>query len=278
MADKIEHIGKSLIQHGKLNNRIYLMKLHPDDAAGMPEALIKWALEHSYTKIFAKIPEYLSASFLEASYRVEARIPGFYMGSLEAVFLAFYPDEKRMEIEAKTRNTITDVLRVSLNAAEPYNQEENSALKFKKLTVDNLKALAELYRRVFEVYPFPIFDEDYLQSCMKSHVHYFGCFHYDKLIAASSAEMDQESANAEMTDFATDPQYRGRNTSLSLLHLMEQEIPRLGIKTAYTIARATSYGMNKTFGRMEYAFAGLLVQNTLIGKEIEHMNVWYKKL
>ncbi len=254
------------------------MKLHADDASGMPEALIKRAEDEAYTKIFAKIPEYLSPSFLDAGYRVEARIPGFYMGSIEAVFLAYYTDKERAKIQTDTKHTITDVLRISLSADQPEERAEHEGLIFRQLKSDDLNDLADLYSKVFEVYPFPIFDPDFLQSCMDSHVRYFGCFEDGNLIAASSAEMDQESANAEMTDFATHPDHRGRNLSLSLLQLMEREMPGFGIKTLYTIARATSYGMNKTFGRMEYAFAGTLLQNTLIGEEIEHMNVWYKKL
>lgn len=51
-----------------------------------------------------------------------------------------------------------------------------------------------------------------------------------------------------------------------------------GIKTAYTIARSTSFGMNKTFARQGFDFGGTLVNNTLIGDTIESMNVWYKAL
>jgi hypothetical protein len=59
---------------------------------------------------------------------------------------------------------------------------------------------------------------------------------------------------------------------------MEQTIAASGIHMAYTIARAKSHGMNKTFGRSEYQFGGTLINNTNIGKSIESMNVWYKSL
>ena len=29
--DRVEKFGKSIIQHGKYNDRVYLMKLHPND-------------------------------------------------------------------------------------------------------------------------------------------------------------------------------------------------------------------------------------------------------
>jgi len=51
-----------------------------------------------------------------------------------------------------------------------------------------------------------------------------------------------------------------------------------GIKTAYTIARAASPGMNITFGRAGYAFSGRLKNNTQIAGDLESMNVWHKPL
>ena len=50
------------------------------------------------------------------------------------------------------------------------------------------------------------------------------------------------------------------------------------IKMAYTIARAVSYGMNITFCKRGYTFAGTLINNTNISGGIENMNVWYKAL
>ena len=51
-----------------------------------------------------------------------------------------------------------------------------------------------------------------------------------------------------------------------------------GIKTAYTIARAKSAGMNITFSKAGYKFGGRLKNNTNIFGNIESMNVWYKHL
>jgi hypothetical protein len=45
----------------------------------------------------------------------------------------------------------------------------------------------------------------------------------------------------------------------------------------YTIARAASHGMNTTFARQGYRFAGTLVNNTHIAGGIESMNVWYRR-
>ena len=53
---------------------------------------------------------------------------------------------------------------------------------------------------------------------------------------------------------------------------------RKGFSTTYTIARSLSLGMNLTFAKGGYSFAGTLVNNTQISGQIESMNVWYKHL
>jgi putative beta-lysine N-acetyltransferase len=81
-----------------------------------------------------------------------------------------------------------------------------------------------------------------------------------------------------MTDFATRPDCRGRGLANHLLVQAEAAAEKLGIKTAYTIARAYSAGMNITFARNGYTFSGTLTHNTQISGKLESMNVWYKAL
>jgi putative beta-lysine N-acetyltransferase len=81
-----------------------------------------------------------------------------------------------------------------------------------------------------------------------------------------------------MTDFATLPEHRGENIALYLLDFMEKAMKKRGYKTAYTIARALSYGMNITFAKAAYKMGGTLINNTNICGKIESMNVWHKPI
>jgi putative beta-lysine N-acetyltransferase len=147
----------------------------------------------------------------------------------------------------------------------------------RQLGKEDIHNLVALYKAVFSVYPFPIFDGTYIESTMKDYIQYFGVFAEGKLLAASSAEIDYQAQNAEMTDFARHPDCNsGLNLSYLLLRNMEQAMKAQHIKTLYTIARAYSAGMNTTFARLNYTLAGTLVNNTLISDGIESMNVWYK--
>ena len=90
--------------------------------------------------------------------------------------------------------------------------------------------------------------------------------------------MDAEHENAEMTDFATLPEFRAQGYAGILLKTMEEQMEKKGIKTVFTIARALSSGMNITFAKNGYTYGGRLVNNTNISGNIESMNIWYKKL
>ncbi|MFW5780428.1 MAG: putative beta-lysine N-acetyltransferase, partial [Bacillota bacterium] len=100
----------------------------------------------------------------------------------------------------------------------------------------------------------------------------------DTLFAIASSETNKKYLNAEMTDFAILPEYRGKNLSLLLLCEMEKNMKDMGYKLLYTIARAVSYGMNCTFSKLGYQFSGTLINNTNISGNIESMNLWYKVL
>ncbi|MEJ2200580.1 MAG: putative beta-lysine N-acetyltransferase, partial [Desulfuromonadaceae bacterium] len=138
------------------------------------------------------------------------------------------------------------------------------------------KQMADLYRDVFASYPFPIHNPDYLIETMVSHVIYYGLWDDGQLVALASAETDMRGQNAEMTDFATLPEYRSKGLASYLLAQLEETAAKRGIQTAYTIARAYSYGMNITFAKQGYIFSGTLTHNTHISGELESMNVWHK--
>jgi len=278
--DTICRVGGSLIQHGDLNQRIYLMHLEPKDLPGIISELDRMTGEHGYSKIFVKIPVTHSRQFLEAGYTEEARVNGMFHGTEDGVFLARYPDPKRRQIADRTLDLIGDVLEKAQG---------------RECGPDDTEALADLYRAVFATYPFPITDPEYLRSTMESHIRYWAVWDGDCPVAASSAEMAPAERNVEMTDFATLPACRGYRLSSYLLTRMEETMKRDGFTVAYTICRAESYPINITFSRAGYRFGGTLRNNTRIsgagemqnifqsGKSVicrgfESMNVWYTRL
>src|SRR3990167_5729454 len=112
---------------------------------------------------------------------------------------------------------------------------------------------------------------------------YFSIMRNNRIVALSSSEMDNNLQNAEMTDFATLPEYQGKGLAQYLLYKMEDEMRRRNVQLVYTISRAMSYEINILFAKMGYSYGGTLWNNTNISIETvsnnnESMNVWYKDI
>ncbi|KIH76436.1 beta-lysine acetyltransferase [Geoalkalibacter ferrihydriticus] len=277
MSDIVERLGRSKIQHGKSNNRIYLMKLAPDEAPRLVPQLDHLAQKKGYTKIFAKVPAAARDLFAQAGYQEEAAIPGFYAGREEAAFFGkYFCDRRRKERKPDTvREVISAAKAKSATAARP---QLDAGYRLAPLGPENVESMAEVYREVFASYPFPIHDPAYLRQTMAENILYWGVWEGERLVAISSAETYAADRNAEMTDFATLPAYRGAGFAQVLLAEMEEELKKRDYHTAYTIARAYSFGMNITFAKHGYRYSGTLTHNTDISGELESMNVWYKGL
>ncbi|UWX57136.1 putative beta-lysine N-acetyltransferase [Chlorobaculum sp. MV4-Y] len=256
--DIIETRFGALLQYGLFSRRIYLMKMGEADPRKLPAQLDALARERGYTKIFAKLPKGSEGEFVANGYLVEASVPGFYRGETEALFPARYLDLARVESpDAAEIARIAELAPSKPAASQPPLSAE---FTLRACTPDDVEEMAEIYREVFLSYPFPIHNPAWLLETMQSHIDYL------------------DGLNVEMTDFATLPDFRGRNLALHLLAAMEAAMRRKGMRTAYTIARALSPGMNVTFAKAGCPFSSTLVNNTNISGGIESMNVWYKSL
>ncbi|MFC1490659.1 putative beta-lysine N-acetyltransferase [Candidatus Latescibacterota bacterium] len=276
-SDVIEQFHGHTIQHGSYNDRIYLIKLATDASSITPRNLLELARKRNYSKIFAKVPECQSDIFFDAGFEEEARIPAFYDGKMTAMFLGFYLNAERAK--EPERGKMDKILKIALEkqAIKP-KCHLNDDVTVRICNESDVAAMVDIYKTIFQSYPFPIHDPAYILKTMKSHVDYFGIEANGKLVAVSSAEMDKQSSNAEMTDFATLPEWRGNGFAQCLLLHMEKIMKNKGITSTYTIARAMSAAMNVTFSKTGYRFGGRLKNNTNISGNIESMNVWYKHL
>jgi putative beta-lysine N-acetyltransferase len=276
--DKMEIFHGAMIQHGQLSCRIYLMKIDRADPLFLIQKLKALAEQNGYTKIFAKIPVNYNDIFLTAGFEIEAQVPGLYNGELDGVFSGYFLDDNRKIEENATE--LDQILELSKsksgNGVNTGEIRQNAVIR--KCEPKDVERMAEIYREVFPSYPFPIDEPNYILETMRSHVVYFGVEVDGKLVALSSSEMDVTAQNVEMTDFATMPDHRGHGYAIHLLAQMEIEMQHREIKTAFTIARAVSPGMNITFSKMGYTYGGRLKNNTNISGQMESMNIWYKPM
>ncbi|WP_372655720.1 putative beta-lysine N-acetyltransferase [Halobacteriovorax sp.] len=274
--DQLESVNGALAQHGKYNDRLYIMKLANSDnieeTLGEVESIAK---TNKYGKIFAKVSTSFAKYFGDEDYDLEAKVPNLYNGQRDGYFFSKYLSNSRKSVDT---NSIESVVNVATMKKKDPIEDCSSSCTVEELDTTDVDEIISVYKSVFKTYPFPIFDRSFVKKSMQDNVRIFGVKSKGKIVAVSSCEIDFESENVEMTDFATLPEYRGKGLALKLLSIMDLRMKISGIKTAYTIARSKSFGMNITFSRSDYSYAGTLKNNTNISGSIESMNVWYKRL
>ena len=277
VIDAVERIGKSIVQHGHLNQRIYVMRMSPDDIPDIIPLLDELAKKEGYSKIFVKVPESTIPVFSAVDYIVEATVPYFYHGLDSAVFMGKYFIHERNRVY--NTKGIADILSASFkHAQDKYTPQLPKEFSLTHANFEDVQEIAAFYRSAFKTYPFPIFDPDFIKKSMSEDVCYFCIRQSNRIVAVASCEVNTEFLNAEMTDFATNPLFQGKGLAGNLLYAMETEMKNDNIRLAYTIARATSFAINILFARAGYQYAGMLPNNTNISGAMESMNVWYRKL
>ena len=275
--DIIESIKGSVIQHGPHNNRIYLMRLNTADTHGLISTLDDMALKNGYGKIFAKISAPAWNAFKSADYIKEAVVPGFFTGKTDGFFIAKYFSARRQKAQ-NVKKPLRLVKQAGEGSVKNLHRTDRVTRDVVSCKPSDAAEMSVIFKQAFKSYPFPIQKLTYLKRMMKEGVLYF-CIRIEGRIAAiAAAEMDLVSKNAEMTDFATLSKWRGMGLAGMLLGHMDKKTRKLGIKTAYTIAKAASHGMNSVFKNSGYSYAGLLKNNSQICGSIQSMTVWYKHL
>ncbi len=279
MYDAVDLIGLgSIIHHGKHNDRIYLMKLDERDVDSILDELSKLAKTNKYSKLFCKIPKNIAPLFFANGFILEAYIPKFYNNTADVFFLSkFLNADRLLNIETNELSTFSRLL-TKEHSLKKNLKKDTSDYSVRKLTKSDVEQMTQIYREVFESYPFPIHDPAYILKTMDEDVFYFGVAYEGNLVALSSSEVDVSGKNAEMTDFATLQNHGGKSLASLLLTEMEKEMQKQGVKTLYTIARLNSIPMNLTFLRFNYEYSGTLINNTNISGKIESMNIFFKHI
>lgn len=245
MTDVVETLQNgSIIQHGKHNDRVYILKCKNNPVETI-QTVQELATLNNYSKIVAKVPEKYIPTFLGYGYTQEATITKFYENSEAVCFMSkFLNSDRIMNIETDLLLEFAHFLQNEYSLSE---RSINPEYSLEMLSHNDVESIVSVFSQVFDSYPFPIFNIDYIAQTMRENVKYFGVKNKGKLVAVSSAEIDIEAGNAEMTDFATLPGFLGNGFANHLLRKMEKHMKERNVYTVYTIARLHSIPMNITF-------------------------------
>lgn len=284
MPDTVVRLGDTLVQHGPFSDRVYVMKMAEGPVSETLDQLDALVAREGYGKVVVKARAPHRAAFEDRGYRLEATVPGFFGRDQPALFLGKFIDAARA-VDARA-DVVRQVLSTARGAAsgrtDPTLAEARATLPggwvIREPGSEEAPSLASFYGTVFRSYPFPIDDPEHIRAAMSGGTRFFAVVEGDRLVAASSMEPGGAPRVVEMTDFATLSDHRGSGLATHLLGHMDAEAEAAGVRVAFTIARATSFGMNITFARRGYEYGGTLVNNTQISGGIESMNVWFKPL
>ena len=225
-------------------------------------------------KIIIKARREHLLSFLEKGYELEAVVQGLFNGS-DGYFLAKFMTEKR-KMPAhwqRAEDVLKGVLLLETDTKKPLH-----TFTLQKAELKDSDRLASLFQSVFPVYPVPLQKPEYVKKSIESGSVFLFIEKSNEIISAASAEINFTQGNAELTDCATLPAFRGGGLMKQLLNGLEEELIKQEIYCAYTIARSLSFGMNAAFRQLGYRYGGRLVNNCYILDKMEDMNIWCKDL
>ncbi|MBA9027695.1 putative beta-lysine N-acetyltransferase [Peribacillus huizhouensis] len=236
------------------------------------EAMLKIGAE----KLIVKARQEYFKELILAGFVFEASIDKYFFGSDCCFFAKYYQNERRNSINWKEEDEIlTRVL--SLSSVEQRKQLP-LGYTIRKANRADAEELARLYQRVFEIYPVPMNDPEYVKKCIENDAVFYVCLFKEKIVSAASAEVNSHYHNAEITDCATLPEHRQFGIMKHLICELEKYLAAQQIFCVYSIARALSYGINAAFYSLDYTYRGRLANNCYIFDKLEDMNIWVKNI
>lgn len=257
----------------KYSRRIWVFDYLVNDAAAMTGRLKEVAMIYGLDKIILPALNKDRQALEEQGFICEGQVAGFFQGRT-ASFMVFYTDVKRGYSVTKAEE---QVMRTEIMAREVTSRGRlvlPPGFRCRESRPADLPALARLYRQVFVSYPTPVGNIDYLAATVGKSAYYQVITWQGEIVSVAAGEIDITHNNAEMTNCATLPEFRGKGLMHFLLAELDQQCARMGIVCRYTLARAGSYGMNLVFHRLNYRYGGTLTNNCHIAGGLGNMNIW----
>lgn len=278
MFETVENIDGATIYHGEIHNRVYLSEINSEKIDALLPKMTALAKQKKYDKILSRVPENAINHFESNGYTIEAKIPGLYNGKTAGYFLADYLNKKRHQCDEKQLKTIETVKSIAMAANKP---SENPHMRMpgdytiRKLAADDFSALVTLHEKAYKYHPKHIKREQDFEQLEEMDHHFYGLFIKGELLVSAILKIHTKESNLEIVDFVTHPDYRGQNLSYYLVQEIKKLMDEVSCTTIYALARATSYGLNITYSKHGFKYAGTLTNNAFVRDALESMNVWY---
>ncbi|MEB1809450.1 MAG: putative beta-lysine N-acetyltransferase [Bacillaceae bacterium] len=237
--------------------------------------LVQLQQQHQPSKTIVYVTKEYVNHFVQQGYELEGEIPSFFYGFDSYIVSQYKGKERKNSKHVAEQAHIMSTVQKTKNRIVLSPLEERYTLQI--ASHNDVKGLVQLYKKVFEKYPTMIFDENYVRKMMTDDYFFVVIKDQNKIVSAASAMINQYKS-AEITDCATNPDYRGKQFLLHIITRLEKELFNRGVYCVYSLTRALSPGMNVTIKRLGYDYGGKLVNNCIISTGFEDMCIWSKQL
>ena len=239
--------------------------------------IIYYLSKQSVDKIICYCDIKVFGIFIKAGFEVEGKIEGYFRGEDAFCMSYFISDERRICNDFSEKDSI---IKKCLDIKNTFINVINTDFKYciRNATEGDIQEMIKLFSIVFSTYPSPIYDEDFLRQTMNRKVLYKLAVHDGKIIGVASADMNKENLNAEITDCATHPDYRGKGILSSIIYSLEIDLKKKGFITLYSLSRAINPSINFVLSKHNYKFTGRMIENCNICGAFEDMNIWVKNI
>lgn len=268
---------KAIVEIDILNQRVKLKSYQFEGRTGLAalgEYLISLARRQGLGKILAESREADWERFLGRGFALEGIIPGYFSGE-NGYFLAYFVDPDRQQsTRLESENAIMEAV-LDADLTEPLIADRFTVTEAAE---DDIDEMAALFALTFDTYPTPLDQPGYIRKLMRTEDAIFRLVRDEngKLVSAAAAEIDWEQGHAEMTNCATLPECQGEGLMSAILYDLEQVMQERGVACLFSLARASSFGMNMVLRRLGYRYRGRMINNCHICGDWEDMNVWVK--
>jgi len=207
---------------------------------------------------------------------MEGRIHGYFKGQNAFCVSYFLSSQRKISSNLHIEELLVEQC---LELKDAFIYESNkSEYCIRDAEEKDIKEMVKLFSVVFSAYPSPVYNEEYLMETMNGNVLYKVADHNGKIVGIASADMDKDNLNAEITDCATYPDYRGKGILSNIIYSLELDLKKKGFITLYSLCRAINPGINIVLSKHNYKFTGRLINNCNICGAFEDMNIWIKNI
>lgn len=210
-------------------------------------------------------------------FHLEAKIKGFFDGQDAYIYASFLHPLRNLPIDESKESY---VLKTALNDSKQHRSLLPLPVNYLMRTPNqhDAESMAALYRTVFQTYPTPMHDPNFIRDIMQQQVYFTVVEHKGQIVSACSADVMPPYLSAEMSDCATHADHRGQGLLSHPFTHLSTKMQNMGIKTLFSYSRSLSMGMNLINKRQGFIYGGKMVQNSNISGRLESMNVWYKDI